>query len=207
MPAYLCEGKFCSLREMTEDDAATVVSCRNQPEVTRWLLQWTPLTIEQHLRWFQIRRQTDALFVFDLPNGTPIGMASVCDFDRLRTRAEFSRLCSIARARYAFAMLEGCYLVHRVAFELLGLKRLYCNAEVGNATSLRLGRWLGYTQEGLLRQHRCTPDGYQDVAEFGMLVDEFPEKRHAMEQFLYKNKPVPIWTETAAEFANSRHCP
>jgi RimJ/RimL family protein N-acetyltransferase len=207
MSAYLCEGKFVLLREMTEGDAATVVNSRNQPEVARWLVQWAPLTVEQHLCWFRAHQQADALFVFDLPDGTPIGAGSLYGFDRLRTSAEWGRLWSIARTRYAFAMLEGCYLVHRLAFELLGVKRLYCATAAGNDPSLRLGPWLGYTQEGLRRQHRCTPDGYQDVVDFGLLVAEFAEKRHVMEQLLYKNKPLPIWTETALEFASSRRCP
>src|SRR5438132_4609049 len=109
MPAYLCEGKFVLLREMTEDDAAIVVNCRNQPEVAHWLVQWAPLTLEQHLCWFRSHQQADSLFVFDLPDRTPIGAGSLYGFDRLRTSAEWGRLWSVARTRYAFAMLEGCY--------------------------------------------------------------------------------------------------
>jgi RimJ/RimL family protein N-acetyltransferase len=206
-PAYLCEGKFVLLRQMTEGDAATIVHCRNQPEVARWLVQWAPLTLEQHLRWFRSHRHADALFVFDLPDRTPIGMGSLYGFDRLRTSAEWGRVCSFARTQYAFAMLEGCYLVHRLAFELLGMKRLHCAAAAGNASALRLGAWLGYSQEALRRQHLCTPDGYRDVFEFGLLSADFAEKRHVMEQFLYKNKPLPIWREPAAEFAASGRCP
>src|SRR5262249_27936277 len=125
-PAYLCEGKFALVREMTEGDAAIVVHCRNQPEVAHWLVQLAPPTLEQHLCWFRSRQREDALFVFDLPDRTPIGTGSLYGFDRLRTSAEWGRVCSVARIQYALAMLEGCYLVHRLAFELLGLKRLHC---------------------------------------------------------------------------------
>jgi RimJ/RimL family protein N-acetyltransferase len=203
MPAYFCEGKFVSLREMSEDDTATVVSARNQSAVARWLVQWSPLTREQHLSWFRSHQQTDALFVFDLPDGSLIGSGSLQEFDWSRTTAYWGRIWSVERTRYAFAMLEGCYLVHLLAFELLGLKTLHGSTFPDNGASLRLANWLGYTQVGLRRQDYRTPNGSHDVIELSLQMAEFEEKRHVMEQLLYKNKPSPTWTEAARQFASS----
>jgi RimJ/RimL family protein N-acetyltransferase len=195
-------GKRVRLREMSESDAPAIVEWRNRPEVAHWLIQFEPLTVEAHLRWFaKAGVAGDLLVVFTLHDGTPIGTGSLYGFDRPRTCAEWGRLCNAGKAEHGPAIMEGSYLVHRLGFELLGMKRTFCGCSSENAAALRLNRFLGYVDEGLRRQHLWAAEGYRDMVEFGMLASDFVQRRPEIERLQYLRSSPPNPTAVAHELA------
>jgi UDP-4-amino-4,6-dideoxy-N-acetyl-beta-L-altrosamine N-acetyltransferase len=188
----LIAGRHVLLREMTVADAPIIVDWRNRPDVAQWLIQWEPLTVETHLRWFdRVRAAGDVLLTFTLHDGTPIGAGSLYDFDRARGCAEWGRLCTTMQVEFGPAIIEGCYLIHRLGFEVLLLERAYCGCSSGNAAALRLNRFIGYVDEGLRRRHLLSPDGYRDLIELGMLADDFQRRRPVLERMFYRNQVPP----------------
>ena len=184
------EGKYVRLREMAEADAPLVVAWRNRPEVARWLVQWEALTVEAHLQWFRSAiAKGDLILVFSTSLGKEIGAGSLYDFDRQRTSAEWGRLCVQPPA--GIAVVEASYLVHRLAFEVLRMKRLHCACAAQNSRAKRLDTFLGYAQEGLRRKHLLGPEGYRDVIEFGLFAEEFEQRRPDLEKALYGCGPPP----------------
>ena len=191
----LITGKHGSIREMEASDAPLIVAWRNQPEVARWLVQWEPLTVEKHLAWFSKARESDLLMIFEDAAGCPIGTGAFYDFDRQRTSCEWGRLCAAEKCAAPFAMLEGIYLAHRIAFEALGVRRLNGGSSTANATASRLGDLIGYVHEGTRRKSLLAPDGYRDVYMTGMFPEEFAVGRKRMEALLYLHQDPPEITE------------
>jgi RimJ/RimL family protein N-acetyltransferase len=82
------------------------------------------------------------------------------------------------------AATEAMYLMARHAFEDLGYRRYEwkCNAE--NEPSRRAAIRLGFTFEGIFRQHMVVKDLNRDTAWFSMLDHEWPARKRAFESWL-----------------------
>ena len=188
----LLRGAHVSLREMDEDDAQLVVAWRNGPESSKWLIQWEPLTVQAHLEWFRAAKQRgDLLIMFDALDAEPVGTTSIYYFDRPKTSAQWGRLCAAQVGRHPHSILEGCYLVHRLCFEALGMFRLHGELVSENQRSDRFCAFLGYVKEGLRRKHWAHPCGYYDVIQIGIFPEEFEAHRKDVEAKLYPDTAVP----------------
>lgn len=82
------------------------------------------------------------------------------------------------------AATEALYLMACHVFEDLGYRRFEwkCNAE--NAPSRRAAQRLGFTFEGIFRQHMVVKDRNRDTAWFAMLDHEWPARKAAFETWL-----------------------
>jgi RimJ/RimL family protein N-acetyltransferase len=196
----LMKGRHVRLREMVESDAPYVVEWRNRPEMRDWLIQWEELTVEAHLRWFEGRiREGDLLLVFESLDGKPIGSSSLQDFDRPGTSAEWGRLCSAKIGGHPHEILEGCYLLHRLSFEVMHMFRLHGAVATENDRAWRLYQFLGWREEGIRRKHWAKSDGsYFDARVIGIFPDEFALARPHVEAKLYGAEPVPSVSEEHA---------
>ena len=196
---YWIHGKYTSIRTMEESDAANLVEWRNRPEAARWLVQWEPLTVNEHLNWFQQARERGLLLVFDdRKTQAAFGGSNFYGFDRKGTSAEWLGLLSDGKPS---GLVEACYLAHRILFELLGFTRTYAGTAEPNSSSRRCAEFLGYRQEGLRRSHLVTPHGTYNVVEYGLLAPEFQERSTYLTQFFYGGKGVPEFTEEARSAA------
>jgi UDP-4-amino-4,6-dideoxy-N-acetyl-beta-L-altrosamine N-acetyltransferase len=195
----LVRGKYVLLRLTEESDAEWIVQWRNQPDSARWLNQWKPLTVEEHMEWFRrARERGDLLLFFESLDGTPVGCTSVFNFDHVGTSAEWGRLFSARRGGGSSRILEACYLLHRMCFDALGFFRLYGHVWIDNDRAWRLYQFLGWVQEGVRRKHALSPDGYHDVLVIGVFPDEFSAQRKAIEEKLYGFEPAPVITDSEA---------
>jgi len=82
------------------------------------------------------------------------------------------------------AATESMYWMARHVFETLGYRRYEwkCNAE--NHPSRRAAERLGFSFEGIFRQHMIVRGQNRDTAWFSMLDSEWPACRQAFEQWL-----------------------
>ena len=188
----LIRGKHVFLREMEDRDAPHIVEWRNHPDTAKWLVSWSPLTVESHIKWTQGRRAAgDLLLMYESLDGEPVAMTSLQDFDRPGTSAEWGRLCARTIGSNGHAILEGCYLLHRMLFDALGMFRLIGTVATENKRPYRLYSFFGYQDEGLRRKHWVHHDGYFDVIEIGLFQEEFEAARPAIEAKLYPDGDIP----------------
>jgi UDP-4-amino-4,6-dideoxy-N-acetyl-beta-L-altrosamine N-acetyltransferase len=203
-PLWLVRGRTVALRQMTPEDTDIIVQWRNQPEAKNWLVQWEPLKAACQLAFFHKAHQSDALLIFATPTGDPVGTAAFYNFDKARTNCEWGRLCRTTEPCAPQTLLEGAYLAHRLAFEIMKVERTYCACSVNNSPAIRMNRTLGYVEEGLRRRHLLAPDGYRDVVEFGMLRDDFIRSQATLEKLLYRDRSTPPeFLPDASKFAHS----
>ena len=92
-------------------------------------------------------------------------------------------------------MLEGVYLSHRIAFEVLGIQRVYSGSAVANRASRQVACVAGYVLEGTRRKSLLAPDGYHNVYLWGLFPEEFAAGRKGMEALLYMHQDPPEITE------------
>jgi RimJ/RimL family protein N-acetyltransferase len=82
------------------------------------------------------------------------------------------------------AATEAMYLMARHVFDELGYRRYEwkCNAE--NAPSRRAALRLGFSFEGIFRQHMVVKDRNRDTAWFAILDCEWPARKRVFEAWL-----------------------
>jgi RimJ/RimL family protein N-acetyltransferase len=79
---------------------------------------------------------------------------------------------------------EVQYLLARYAFETLGYRRYEWKCNSRNAASRRAAQRLGFTFEGLFRQHMIVKGHNRDTAWYAMLDSEWPAQKLAFERWL-----------------------
>lgn len=82
------------------------------------------------------------------------------------------------------AATEAHYLVARYVFERLGYRRYEWKCNALNAASRRAAERLGFTFEGLFRQHMIVRGRNRDTAWFSMLDSEWPALKARFERWL-----------------------
>jgi hypothetical protein len=76
------------------------------------------------------------------------------------------------------------YLMARHAFDTLGYRRYEWKCNALNAPSRRAARRLGFTFEGIFRQHMIVKGRSRDTAWFAMIDRDWPAIRAAFEGWL-----------------------
>jgi RimJ/RimL family protein N-acetyltransferase len=79
---------------------------------------------------------------------------------------------------------EAHYLLARYVFEELGYRRYEWRCNTLNAASCHAAARLGFTFEGVFRQHMIIKGRNRDTAWYAMLDHEWPSRKLAFEQWL-----------------------
>jgi len=116
--------------------------------------------------------------------GSAAGYASLMRMEPAHGVIEVGNILLSPALQRTTAATEAMYLMARHVFDDLGYRRYEwkCNAE--NEPSRRAALRLGFTFEGIFRQHMVAKDRNRDTAWFSMLDHEWPARRAAFEAWL-----------------------
>jgi RimJ/RimL family protein N-acetyltransferase len=114
----------------------------------------------------------------------PMGMASFLNVDPAMRRIELGHIWYAPSAQRTEANTEATYLLLRESFEELGHRRVEWKCDALNARSRAAALRLGFTFEGVFRQHMVVKGRNRDTAWFSMLDGEWPAARSAFEAWL-----------------------
>lgn len=89
-----------------------------------------------------------------------------------------------AQLQRSTAATEAMYLMARYVFEELGYRRYEWKCDALNAPSRRAALRLGFSFEGVFRQHMIIKGRNRDTAWYSMLDSEWPARRAAFERWL-----------------------
>jgi RimJ/RimL family protein N-acetyltransferase len=118
--------------------------------------------------------------------GHPIGMAAVMSRDALHRRAEIGHIWYAPDAQRTTANTEAAYLMVRECFETLSCRRVEWKCDALNARSRAAALRLGFTFEGVFRNHMIVKGRNRDTAWYAITDAEWPAVRAALESWLYE---------------------
>lgn len=156
---------------MTAADLELVLSWRNHPDVRRYMFSTREIRREEHVTWFQ-KAASEAgryLLLFEL-NGTPQGFLNIHQVAEGGV-ADWGFYVAPAAPKGVGTTMGRAALLF--AFEQAKLSRLCGNVLAYNERSLRFHLKLGFSQEGVLRQHHFDGTQYHDVVCFGLLAKDY----------------------------------
>jgi RimJ/RimL family protein N-acetyltransferase len=117
-------------------------------------------------------------------NGCTEGYASYMRMDPANGVIEVGNILLAPSLQRTIAATEAMYLMARHVFEDLGYRRYEWKCNANNAPSRRAALRLGFTFEGIFRQHMIVKSQNRDTAWFSMLDSEWPARKAAFEAWL-----------------------
>lgn len=154
------DRRFWELYRMTDDPNETIEEIHTKlteenkllPHQLRWL-EWVIVRIDQN---------------------KPIGLAAIADYQPQHQRGEFLIGIVDPTEQKAGVGLEASLLTLDFAFNYLKLNKFMSFVYGYNQTSQQNTLQLGFSQEGLFKEHMFIPEkGYIDLYQNGLLASHF----------------------------------
>jgi RimJ/RimL family protein N-acetyltransferase len=150
-------------------------------------LPYGPFDKQSWDAWFSASAaEDDPLFfaVVDRDGSVPRGQASYLRIEPGHGVIEIGHIALGPSIQRTPAATEAMFLLARHAFDDLGYRRLEWKCNALNARSRSAAERLGFTFEGVFRQHMVIKGRNRDTAWFSMIDREWPALRSAFEQWL-----------------------
>lgn len=120
----------------------------------------------------------------DKGSGEAVGLASLMRIDGQNQVIEIGGIHYSPRLQRTAGATEAMYLLARYAFEELGYRRYEWKCNALNLPSRRAAERLGFTFEGIFRQHMIVKGSNRDTAWYSMLDSEWPSRKRRLEAWL-----------------------
>jgi RimJ/RimL family protein N-acetyltransferase len=169
-------GKYVTLRPLIPDDAALTQAWRTGGRA--FLLNRGAQTVEEQARWIASRPFDPARemnWIQELPDGTPVGMLSLEDIDLTHKRAQPAHFLigEEAAVKGKPVAFEALSLVYSLAFDTLGLQKLWGPIASQNKKMIRFQEYLGFRPEGYLAMHYHIHDQWMGAMMVALLEPRY----------------------------------
>ena len=158
------------LRRLQADDLERVRQWRNDPKIASQMLDQTYITAPMQQVWFErLQRSDSACYYVAWFRQQPIGVASLTAIDWQAGSAEPGMY--IYPDEFRSNLLPFCvaFALNDMAFEALGLSRLYGKIFTSNPASIRFHTACGYQQLGeaeeTLIRYQLLPECYRPARD------------------------------------------
>ena len=167
------KGEFVNLRALEVSDAELTYGWRSAARAK--FLNQGATSVAQQAAWIASRPASEYNFVIELKNGLAVGMVSLTGIDTINRRGEPGRFLigNKDAVKGSPAAVEAMKLIYELAFDQLGLMRVYGIVAADNHLMTKWQKYLGMNEEGRLRNHLFSGDRFQDAIFLGLLVDEY----------------------------------
>jgi RimJ/RimL family protein N-acetyltransferase len=122
--------------------------------------------------------------IIDKASGDAVGWAAYMRMKPLHRVIEVGSIMFSPRIRRTIGATEAMYIMAKYAFEDMNYRRYEWKCDALNMPSRRAALRLGFTYEGLFRQHMVVKGRNRDTAWYSMLDSEWPLRKRAFEQWL-----------------------
>lgn len=186
-------GKFVRLdRPNAQRDAPPLFAATHNGEIDdrQWAyLPYGPFENERAMGdWIErAADSSDPLFfvVCDSQSRRPQGMVSYLNIAPEHGTLEIGHVWYVPKAQRSAVNTETVYLLLKECFDELRYRRAEWKCDALNERSISAALRLGFSFEGIFRQHYVTKGRNRDTAWFSMLDHEWPARRANFEAVLY----------------------
>jgi RimJ/RimL family protein N-acetyltransferase len=183
-------GHYVTLEPLDADlhTAALWDAVHGHDEVWTWLSDG-PYLCEADLYRALADKQAsvNAVFLAILPEGDPRAAAGYASYMRMEPAhgvVEVGNIMLSPHLQRTRAATEAMFLMARYVFDDLGYRRYEWKCNAGNVPSQQAALRLGFSFEGIFRQHMVIKDRNRDTAWFAMLDSQWPARKRALENWL-----------------------
>jgi len=139
---------------------------------------------EARLRQMAATRDPLFLTILENSSGQPVGYASYMRIEPAHRCIEVGSILFTPALQRTPGATEAMYLMARHVFNDLGYRRYEWKCNALNEPSRRAALRLGFTFEGIFRQHMIVKGRNRDTAWYSMLDSEWPARKASFERWL-----------------------
>ncbi|WLQ35379.1 GNAT family protein [Streptomyces castrisilvae] len=182
----MIDGKLVRIRALRASDLDAHLRWRNDPEVVHWAAggdpHYGPITRESLERFHDARLRQDprveaSFTVEDLADGRPIGTADYRDIDPFAGEATVGIVIG-ERSHWGGGYgSEALRLLLKHLFGACRVRRVELDTWSGNERAMRAFRGAGFVEEGRRRSAVRVGDQWYDRVVYGLLYEEWAERR------------------------------
>lgn len=171
----MLKGERVTLRAIEREDIPRFLRWLNDPEVTRYLTIFMPLSRGEEERWFeqQLGDRNRKVLAIETESGEHIGNISLEDIDWKNRRATLGIVIGEKERWGQGYGTDAIRTLLRFAFEELNLNRVQLDVFDFNERARRCYRRCGFREEGILRQAHYTEGRYHDVVRMAILRSDW----------------------------------
>jgi RimJ/RimL family protein N-acetyltransferase len=172
-------GERVRLRSAERSDLEKFIEWINDPEVTKGLVLFLPMSSVDEEKWFEgvmQRPQEEKPLVIDMKDGANwhlIGNSSFMRFDWVARSAEVGIMIGDKTVWDQGYGTEVMTLLLRHGFATLNLNRVYLRVYAENKRAIRTYEKAGFVHEGRMRQAVYKHGAYSDVLFMSVLREEW----------------------------------
>lgn len=176
-------GGRVRLRAVERGDIARFHEWVNDPEVTRGLALYLPMSLVDEENWFNSLTKRDqkekplAIEALKGKNWKLIGNCGVFDYDAVNSSAELGILIGDKSEWNKGYGSEVMTLLARHCFETLNLNRAFLRVYTDNIRAVRAYEKAGFVLEGRLREAVYKFGKYEDVLIMSVLRSEWVSRK------------------------------
>ncbi len=182
-------GRTVTLEPLDVEHHAAALwhAVRRHDELWTWLFDG-PYSTEADLRRAIEGKQAAASAVFlaivPADSGLAAGWASFMCAERAHGVVEVGNILLAPSSQRTTAATEAMFLMASHVFDHLGYRRYEWKCNALNLPSRRAAERLGFTFEGIFRQHMVVKGQNRDTAWYSMLDRDWPARKQAFETWL-----------------------
>jgi RimJ/RimL family protein N-acetyltransferase len=182
-------GRYVTLEPLNAEQhsAALWKAVHGHDELWRWLPDGPFATSAALSRAIEEKQAAaNAVFLAIVPAAgrTAAGYVSYMRMDPANGVVEVGNILLAPALQRTVAATEAMYLMASHIFDHLGYRRYEWKCNARNEPSRRAALRLGFTFEGIFRQHMVVKGLNRDTAWFSMLDCEWPARKQALEAWL-----------------------
>ncbi|MBN2238900.1 MAG: GNAT family N-acetyltransferase [Dehalococcoidales bacterium] len=171
-------GNNVLLRPVRRNDLDLFVKWMNDPDVTRYLPVYLPVTEMAEEKWFEKialnEKQDTAFFMIEtVGDGKTVGSMELGDINNKDRSGMFGISIGEKGCWGKGIGAEAARLIIDYGFTQLNLHRIWSIVSSSNERSLRLHRKVGFTEEGTERETGYRDGIWHGSVHFGMLRREW----------------------------------
>jgi len=169
----ILDGRWVRLRPLSLEDAEATLRWRLSRRAR--FLQRGAETMEQQRDWIAAELQKpDLTFIMEL-GGVAVGMIALTTLNHRHRSVVMGRelIGETELVGGRPTALEAELLLGDHVFEGLRFHKLWGEIHEDNLAMIQTRRYLGYTQDGVLRDHYREGDGYKDAVCVSLLESEY----------------------------------
>jgi RimJ/RimL family protein N-acetyltransferase len=144
----------------------------------------TRAAFDSHLEQKASSEDPLAFAILEKSSGEAVGYASYMRIEPAHRVIEVGSILFTPRLQRTMGATEAMYLMARHVFDDLGYRRYEWKCNALNAPSRSAAVRLGFTFEGIFRQHMIIKGRNRDTAWFSMLDSEWLHRKAAFERWL-----------------------
>ena len=187
----IIEGQFIRLKAISEDDALEVYRWRTS-ESGMYLNQPSGYDVESQRQWIKNKAHSESeinFIIYSKESNEKVGMISILDIDNKNKRAEVGRL--LLDVKYLNVSnpfgLEALKITYDIVLNKWGLNKIYGSISSANENMIKLQRYLGMEEEGVLRNHLLYNGNLVDLHLFSLFAAQINSKYLPRINFLLKS--------------------